>query len=604
MNDSALLVDGAVPAPLSPDAASTVTANDDAVEPGSADPTNAASDDTQPGASPGNETPPSDATPGTGAGGAAVVLGSSGAAAVPGGSAGAGGTGGDGCWQLPVVERARLFPAEGQAAALAGGKIVGSNASATNGFVDLALIEAAPAEGEWLEVDVPDAAAYRYVKYYSPGGSFGAVAELELYSGGQRLEGAAFGSAGSLDDTSTVFENALDGDTSTYFQGSVPNDNYVGLDLGAGHELAAPTFSPGGGSVSAGDAVTLAAPAGASLLYTTDGQDPLLAGQAYTGPIVLGDGTTLVKAIATGECALPSAVAQAVFSTGATPTGTGGGGAGPNPVQSSIHIGNSLTDTINDYIETLAADGGIALDFNRYSIPGAGTWLYEQNPTGGFGVANVQEALRTRPFDHISMQPAENYPCQATPSADGDDSDSGFIAMAWSDAMTQNPNVQMWVYSQWPAPTDYVNCITGGGWTRGDWAPEAPQSWEDAIANELAYQEAVRSALVATFPSAPPPYIVPGGLALVTLKHAIEDGQVPGITDFFGTLFQDGGNDIHLTSAGQYFITLIFYGCMFQQSPEGLVNDSGGALTAEQASAFQRVAWETLEGYPLSGITR
>ena len=613
MNDSPLIVDGAVPAPLTPTSASTVSTDDDgvdgALDPSSVDPANPsspASPDTQTGVSPSDETP-SDETP-VGAGGAAVILGSSGAAGAPGGSAGTGGAGGDGCWQLPVVERARLFPAQGQAAALAGGKIVGSNASATNGFVDLAVIAAAPAEGEWLEVDVPDADAYRYVKYYSPGGSYGAVAELELYSGGQRLEGAAFGSAGSLDDTSTVFENALDGDTSTYFQGSVPNDNYVGLDLGAGHELAAPTFAPGAGAVSAGDSVTLTAPAGASLLYTTDGADPAVAGEAYTGPIVLGAGTTLVKAIATDECALPSPVAQAVFSTGAAPSGNGGaggsGGSTPNTVQSSIHIGNSLTDTINDHIETLAADGGIALDFNRYSIPGAGTWLYDQNPTGGFGVANVQEALRTRPFDHISMQPAENYPCQPTPSADGDDSDSGYIAMAWSDAMTQNPNVQMWVYSQWPAPTDYVNCITGGGWTRGDWAPEAPQSWEDAIANELAYQEAVRSALVATFPDAPPPYIVPGGLALVTLKHAIEDGQVPGITDFFGTLFQDGGNDIHLTTAGQYFITLVFYGCMFQQSPEGLVNDSGGELTAEQAAVFQRVAQETLEGYPLSGITR
>ena len=107
MNDSALIVDGAVPAPLSP--ASTVTSEDDALEPGSADPTKTSSDepDTQTGGSSTDETP-SDETPGAGAGGAAVLLGTSGAAGVPGGSAGTGGAGdgGDGCWQLPVVEAA------------------------------------------------------------------------------------------------------------------------------------------------------------------------------------------------------------------------------------------------------------------------------------------------------------------------------------------------------------------------------------------------------------------------------------------------------------------------------------------------------------------
>src|SRR3954468_22556680 len=102
------------------------------------------------------------------------------------------------------------------------------------------------------------------------------------------------------------------------------------------------------------------------------------------------------------------------------------------------------------------------------------------------------------------------------------DSDSGSLAMAWADAMTQNPLVQFWVYQQWPTPADFITCMSGGGWTRGAWAPEAPQSWEDAVGNELSYQELVRSTLAAQFPDAPAPYIVPGGVAPVNLKHAIE----------------------------------------------------------------------------------
>jgi hypothetical protein len=109
---------------------------------------------------------------------------------------------------------------------------------------------------------------------------------------------------------------------------------------------------------------------------------------------------------------------------------------------------------------------------------------------------------------------------------------------------------------------------------------------------------------VAQQPDAPPPFIVPGGQALVALKQAIESGQVPGFSDFFGSLFQAGGEDIHLTPAGAYFISLVFYGCMFQQDPAGLGNDSGGVLTAEQATVFQRIAWETVQAYPLSGFNR
>jgi hypothetical protein len=296
----------------------------------------------------------------------------------------------------------------------------------------------------------------------------------------------------------------------------LPNDNYVGLDLGDGHELAAPSVTPAGGAAAAGDLITVSAEPDASIWYTTDGSDPASNGQPYTDPILLPAGSTLLKAVAVGHCALPSQVTQTVFTT-ATP---GGAAAGTPGVQSSMHIGNSLTDTINDYLPTLAADGGIALDYNRYTIPGAGTWLYDQNPTGGFGVANVQETLRTRPFDHLSMQPYPNFPCQPVPSADGNDSDSGYLAQAWADARTQNPDVQLWVYQQWPAPADPVNCFTGGGWTRGDWQPDAPTSWEDGVATELVYQETVHAALVAQQPDAPTPFIVPGGGMVPTLLSA------------------------------------------------------------------------------------
>jgi len=98
--------------------------------------------------------------------------------------------------------------------------------------------------------------------------------------------------------------------------------------------------------------------------------------------------------------------------------------------------------------------------------------------------------------------------------------------------------------------------------------------------------------------------VIPAGLALLDLKQSVEAGRVPGITDFFAQLFKADGTDIHLTGKGAYFVTLVFYACMFGQSPEGTANDPASELTDEQALVFQRLAWETVSGYALSGVAR
>ncbi len=526
----------------------------------------------------------------------AAVGGAIGGGAESGGADG----GGAGCWQLPVVDGARLLAA-GAATSIVGGKIVGSNTSAMNGFVDLAVIEAAAADGEWIELRFENTTPYRYVKYYAPPGSHGALSELELYAGDVALTGEGFGTAGSFEDQGSTFDRALDGDAATFFRGPLPNDAYVGIDLGAGHVAAAPTFSPPAGQFAVAPTITLTAEPGAQIYFTLDGGDPALAGVPYTEPLVLPAAPTLLRARATRDCALPSDTAQGVYAIGAADTGA------PTPVpgvQSSMHIGNSLTDTIVDLLTPVAQSGGILLDLNRYTIPGAGTWLYADNPTGGFGVDNVQQALQSRPFDHVSLQPYYNLPCQVTPSADGPDSDSGYVSQAWADARAQNPNVQLWIYEQWPEPIDFVNCLSGGGWTRGDWAPPAPADWESAVLNEVAYQEAVVAELMRLAPEAPRPYIVPGGLGLLNLKRAIEAGRVPGFSQFFEQIFLAQGTDVHLTRPGAYFITLVFYACMFQSNPAGTANDPLYEVSAEQAAALQAIAWETVTAYPSSGVFR
>jgi Chitobiase/beta-hexosaminidase C-terminal domain len=498
-----------------------------------------------------------------------------------------------GCWQLPAVDRVRLYPAPGKAALLAQGKIEGSNTSAMNGFVELARVASAPQEGQWIELRVAAARAYRYVKYHGPAASFGALAELELYAGSERLSGLGFGTAGARAGADSGFARALDGNTQSYFEGPLADDQYVGLDLASGHALSAPVFSASA-ATSTSQSVQITGPLGAQIRYSTDGSDPSSAGKVYAGPITLAEGSTLVRAVASQACMQTSEIAQSLYRVGA---------AG-RAAQSSMHVGNSLTDTVVPYLQSVAQSGGITLDFNRYTVPGAGTWEYVEMPSGGFGVANIQEALRTRAFDHLSLQAYPNMPCQITASADGADSDSGYMNQMWSDARTQNPNVQLWVYHQWPEPVQYSNCLSGGGWTRGGWSPPAPKSWEEAVANELHYHEAVRAELVRLNPSAPTPYIIPAGNALVLLKQQIEAGAVPGLSSFFAQIFLNDGTDIHLTPIGAYYVTLVFYGCMFQKTPEGTAPDAAIGVSAAQAPVLQRLAWQAVTAYPLSGVTR
>ncbi len=81
--------------------------------------------------------------------------------------------------------------------------------------------------------------------------------------------------------------------------------------------VATPTFSPGAGSYTSPQSVTISTTtSGASIRYTTDGSTPgETAGTLYSGPVSIGSTTTL-KAIAYESGMADSAVASAAYSFG------------------------------------------------------------------------------------------------------------------------------------------------------------------------------------------------------------------------------------------------------------------------------------------------
>src|SRR5258708_1198233 len=85
-----------------------------------------------------------------------------------------------------------FLPAPARTANMVGGKISGSNGSATEGFHVLAEIKEEPREQEWTDLVFSNSKLYRWLRYDAPPGSHGCVAELEFYSGTKKLDGYRF----------------------------------------------------------------------------------------------------------------------------------------------------------------------------------------------------------------------------------------------------------------------------------------------------------------------------------------------------------------------------------------------------------------------------
>ena len=542
--------------------------------------------------------------------------------------AGAGPAAGGNCFTLPVVDQVRLYPRSGHAAAMLGGKIVGSNQSPTDGFVDLVSITSAPAEDQWLELTLPSPVAYRFVKYYGPAANHGDVAEIEFLAGGEKVAGKAFAAAPA--DTSSAADAAFDGDFSTFYSGAVESDQYVGLDIGAGHVVATPVISPPGGTFGAATEVTLKSDTpGAVIKYTTTGGDPKM-GTVYTGPFkVFGNAT--VKVIGTEDCMLDSARAESVFAIGS---------ANPS-AQSVFAIGNSLTGPIIAELPNIVStQKKFSMDFHNCVTAGVDVsefWAADPapgcydlgvnplKPAAGATVADPKVGLADPtllpPIDNLVVQPFAAQTC--TPYSDGTHTgDGGYANNFYQLAKTKNnPGVRLWIHATWAAPTaqnwSMVDCFANGSTSTPPWPASgtklpAVTDWESATKNHLAYHEAVRAEVDTkngvdpSDPSTPGQHalIVPVGLALINLKHEVEAGKITGIAsgDFFKTFFGSDGTDLHINNVGAYFDSLVFYACFYKTTPEGLPGDKGLNISDTQAVDMQRVAWQTVLDYKWSGL--
>jgi hypothetical protein len=240
--------------------------------------------------------------------------------------------------------------------------------------------------------------------------------------------------------------------------------------------------------------------------------------------------------------------------------------------------------------------------YYRFTIPGAPTdWLWN-HPGSGFGENNYEQAFLARaPLTDLVTQPFSGHSRSI-------DNEAEYSGRFFDAARKHSPNVQMWLYVQWP-DADH----TRGNWSKGRSSingkelkfAEPATTWQEAARNHVRYTELVmeemnkaRAAEIAAG-KAKPVRIIPAGLALAELKTQIEAGKVPGMTDFVAEVFPRP-DDIHMTSKGAYLVSLVHFACIYGENPEGKVTFANSGLTPEQAKIFQRIAWETAKTTSIS----
>ncbi len=113
-------------------------------------------------------------------------------------------------------------------------------------------------------------------------------------------------------------------------------------------QVAAPTFSPAGGTYTSAQTVTIScATAGAAIRYTTDGSEPTAASTQYAGPINVA-GTTVIKAKAFKTGMDDSTVASAAFTITGQEEGVDLGNPAGAPAAGSISHNNWDGDGVYD----------------------------------------------------------------------------------------------------------------------------------------------------------------------------------------------------------------------------------------------------------------
>ena len=483
-----------------------------------------------------------------------------------------------------VWDRVRFLAAPGHERDMVGGKFSGSNLSLTQGYETLAVIRDAPKPGEWTDLSFDGKRPHRWIRYEAPPGSHGRIGKLEFYAGTRRLGGPGFGSIGRK-NPGRDWPRALDANPRVFFESDHPDGQYVGIDVGDAATAVRPVLDPPPGDHRGPIRVSLRTPTpGATIRYTTDGTTPAPdGGIVYSGPIEIASNAT-ITAVSIKDGFAPSPAMSGTYLIGPP--------ADPN--LATFHIGNSITATTHDFPK-YARTAGYNLRYERFLQPGILTsQLWMRHATANDPIWDKTIAALPA-VDHFTVQPREMNVAN----------EAKHEVLFFDLIRKKSPEVQPWLYAEWTdlyrsRPTDrgtvpVPNC---------QMTTLSPAlTWEESAAAMLLYVEEVRDVVLKTYEGKKRPRVLPSVLAAGWIKNLVDRGKIPGMdsSSFEPLIFFDC---VHPGRDGAYLIDLTWFAAIYGRSPEGRVLPIGTSLTADQARAFQRLAWEVVENYPDCGLYR
>jgi hypothetical protein len=476
-----------------------------------------------------------------------------------------------------VFDRVRFVPAPGFEKDMVGGKFSGSNVSYSEGYETLAEITAAPKAKQWNELEFDGRKPHRWIRYEGPPGSHGRVAEIEFYSGKRRLNGPRFGSIGH-DKNGADWPRAFDEKLNTFFSGEAADGQFVGLDTQDAATAARPIFDPEPSESLGPFYLAMRTPTpGAEIRYTLDGAIPdEQHGLVYKDRIPVERTTTVV-----------AASFKAGFAPSSPSSGTWLVGPELAPTLSTLHIGNSLTQTAGKAAE-YDRTAGYRHTAAYYTLPGAPTpKLWDRHTTDEEDAKNKWEkawsSLQT--VDHLTVQPRDM------------DLDKEAIAQKnfFDLVRTKSPQVQPWLYAEWtfiyrnrppdegvaPNPVTEMTKL------------EPALTWEESAGAWLLYVEELHRKTLAIDTQGRRSRILP--------KNLVDHRRIPGLgpESFRPLMFFDS---VHPGPEGAYLVDMTWSAAFYGRSPEGRYRPVNTRLTAEQARAFERLAWDVVLNYPDCGF--
>ncbi|MGQ9871122.1 sugar-binding protein [Leptodesmis sp.] len=231
-------------------------------------------------------------------------------------------------------------------------------------------------------------------------------------------------------------------------------------------------------------------------------------------------------------------------------------------------------------------------------VPGAPLEFFVNNPTTGFQqepFGYYQNAFSNYQWDVVTLQPYDRHLYDQELMGD-----IAALDLLLAPLQAVSPNVQIYIYAQWPLNN-------GLDWDT-QWLRPYTGSWNGTYRTQ-AYYELLTNELHRAEPSLKVPLMIPVGHVMYALNKQMKAGLVSGYTSI-NQLYTD---ETHLNNVGSYLVALTFFATIYQESPLGLpipqeyqpdpTRSYDQGLSSELAAILQDTVWDVVTTTPLSGVS-